>query len=92
MVPFGSTSLRGGVIDRRDAEQQVVRDVAAGTIELGSVDTSVFDTLGDSATFEALTAPMLIDNNPLPAGGARRATFPPRCSPGSTSSASSGWP
>ena len=47
-----------------DAEQQVVRDVAAGTIELGWVGTSVFDTLGDT-DFQALTAPMLIDSNPL---------------------------
>src|SRR4051812_3017917 len=47
-----------------DAEQQVVHDVAAGTIELGWVATSVFDTLGDT-DFQALTAPMLIDSYPL---------------------------
>ena len=46
------------------AEQQVIGDVAAGTIELGWVGTSVFDTLGDT-DFQALTAPMLIDSNPL---------------------------
>lgn len=47
-----------------DAEQRVVRDVAGGQIELGWVGTSVFDTVGD-ADFQALTAPMLIDNYPL---------------------------
>ncbi len=47
-----------------DAEQQVVRDVTAGKIELGWVGTHVFDTVGVTA-FQALTAPMLIDNNPL---------------------------
>ena len=47
-----------------DSEQQVVRDVAAGTIQLGSVGTHAFDTVGVSA-FQALTAPMLIDNYPL---------------------------
>ena len=46
------------------AEQQVIRDVGAGTIELGWVGTSVFDTVGDSG-FQALTAPMLIDSYPL---------------------------
>jgi TRAP-type C4-dicarboxylate transport system substrate-binding protein len=47
-----------------DSEQQVVHDVAAGTIDLGSVGTQVFDTVGVTA-FQALTAPMLIDNYPL---------------------------
>ena len=47
-----------------DAEQQVIRDVAAGEIELGWVGTSVFDTVGVTE-FEALTAPMLIDSYPL---------------------------
>ena len=47
-----------------DAEQQVIRDVAAGEIELGWVGTSVFDTVGVTG-FEALTAPMLIDSYPL---------------------------
>jgi TRAP-type transport system periplasmic protein len=46
---------------RRGAEQQIVRDVAAGKADLGSVGTRVIDTLG-VASFQALTAPMLIDN------------------------------
>ena len=47
-----------------DAEQQVVRGVAAGTYDLGVVGTRVFDTLGVTS-FQALTAPMLIDSYPL---------------------------
>jgi TRAP-type C4-dicarboxylate transport system substrate-binding protein len=45
-------------------EQQVVRDVAAGRYDLGVVGTRVFDTLGVNS-FQALTAPMLIDSYPL---------------------------
>jgi len=47
-----------------DAEQQVVRDVAAGEVDLGWVGTRVFDTL-DVKSFQALTAPMLIDSYAL---------------------------
>lgn len=47
-----------------DAEQQVVKDVAAGSYDLGFAGTSVFDTLG-VRSFEALSAPMLIDSYPL---------------------------
>jgi TRAP-type C4-dicarboxylate transport system substrate-binding protein len=47
-----------------DAEQQVVKDVAAGEIDLGWVGTRVFDTL-DVKTFQALTAPLLIDSYAL---------------------------
>jgi TRAP-type C4-dicarboxylate transport system substrate-binding protein len=47
-----------------DAEQQVVKDVAAGEIDLGWVGTRVFDTL-DVESFQALTAPMLIDSYAL---------------------------
>ena len=47
-----------------DAEQQVVKDVAAGEIDLGWVGTRVFDTL-DLKSFQALTAPMLIDSYAL---------------------------
>jgi len=47
-----------------DAEQQVVRDVAARKVDLGWVGTRVFDTLG-VRSFEALTAPMLIDSYAL---------------------------
>jgi TRAP-type C4-dicarboxylate transport system substrate-binding protein len=47
-----------------DAEQQVVRDVSAGEIDLGWVGTRVFDTL-DVKSFQALTAPMLVDNYAL---------------------------
>jgi TRAP-type C4-dicarboxylate transport system substrate-binding protein len=45
-------------------EQQVVRGVAAGIYDLGVVGTRVFDTLGVNS-FQALTAPMLIDSYPL---------------------------
>jgi TRAP-type C4-dicarboxylate transport system substrate-binding protein len=47
-----------------DAEQQVVKDVAAGEVDLGWVGTRVFDTL-DVKSFRALTAPMLIDSYAL---------------------------
>ena len=47
-----------------NAEQQVVKDVAAGTFDLGFAGTGVFDTLGDPS-FRALSAPMLIDSYPL---------------------------
>ncbi len=47
-----------------DAEQQVVHDVAAGEIDLGWVGTRVFDTLRVKS-FQALTAPMLIDSYAL---------------------------
>jgi TRAP-type transport system periplasmic protein len=47
-----------------DAEQQVVRGVAAGTYDLGDVGTRVFDSLGVTS-FRALTAPMLVDNYAL---------------------------
>jgi TRAP-type transport system periplasmic protein len=45
-------------------EQQAVRGVAAGGYDLGVVGTRVFDTLGVNS-FQALTAPMLIDSYPL---------------------------
>lgn len=47
-----------------DAEQQVVRDVATHDVDLGWVGTRVFDTLG-VRSFEALTAPMLINSYAL---------------------------
>jgi TRAP-type C4-dicarboxylate transport system substrate-binding protein len=47
-----------------DAEQQVVKDVSAGEIDLGWVGTRVFDTL-DVKSFQALTAPMLVDSYAL---------------------------
>ena len=47
-----------------DAEQQVVRDVSAGKVDLGWVGTRVFDTLGVKS-FQALTAPMLVDSYAL---------------------------
>ena len=47
-----------------DAEQQVVRAVAAGQVDLGSAGTRVFDTLG-VVSLQALTAPMLIDSYAL---------------------------
>jgi TRAP-type C4-dicarboxylate transport system substrate-binding protein len=50
-----------------DAEQQVVRDVAAGEVDLGWVGTRVFDTMG-VRSFQALTAPMLVDSYALENG------------------------
>src|SRR6266567_1253551 len=47
-----------------DGEQQIVRGVAAGRYDLGVTGTRVFDTLGVDS-FQALTAPMLIDSYPL---------------------------
>jgi TRAP-type C4-dicarboxylate transport system substrate-binding protein len=47
-----------------DAEQQVVQGVSAGEVDLGWVGTRVFDTLGVES-FQALTAPMLIDSYAL---------------------------
>lgn len=47
-----------------DVEQRIVRDVATGKADLGWVGTGVFDTMGIKS-FQALTAPMLIDNYPL---------------------------
>jgi len=47
-----------------DGEQQIVRGVAAGRYDLGVVGTRVFDTLGVDS-FQALTAPLLIDSYPL---------------------------
>ena len=46
------------------AEQQVVKDVASGSFDLGFTGTSVFDTLGVTS-LEALSAPLLIDSYPL---------------------------
>jgi len=50
--------------DTPGGEQQVVRGVAAGKYDLGVVGTRVFDTMGVNS-FQALTAPMLIDSYPL---------------------------
>jgi TRAP-type C4-dicarboxylate transport system substrate-binding protein len=47
-----------------DAEQRVVRDVAVGKVDLGWTAARVFDTLGVTS-FQALQAPMLIDNYAL---------------------------
>jgi TRAP-type C4-dicarboxylate transport system substrate-binding protein len=47
-----------------DAEQQVVGAVAAGKVDLGWAGARVFDTIG-VASFQALGAPMLIDNYAL---------------------------
>jgi TRAP-type C4-dicarboxylate transport system substrate-binding protein len=62
-------SVRIDVVDEwanftSDAEQQVVRDVAAHEVDLGWVGSRVFDTLGVKS-FQALTAPMLIDSYAL---------------------------
>jgi len=45
-------------------EQNIVRGVAEGKVDLGLVGTRVFDTLG-VRSFQALTAPMLIDSYSL---------------------------
>ena len=50
--------------DSDDAEQQVVRAVAAGKADLGWAGARVFDTMGVTS-FQALQAPMLIDSYPL---------------------------
>jgi TRAP-type C4-dicarboxylate transport system substrate-binding protein len=47
-----------------DAEQQVVRGVSSGELDLGWVGTRVFDTIGFE-NFQALTAPMLVDSYAL---------------------------
>jgi len=47
-----------------EAEQQIVRDVAAGKIDLAWVGSRVFDTLGVKS-FQALTLPMLVDSYAL---------------------------
>jgi TRAP-type C4-dicarboxylate transport system substrate-binding protein len=47
-----------------DAETQVVRAVAAGTVDLGWAGSRVFDSMG-VPDFRALSAPMLIDSYPL---------------------------
>jgi TRAP-type C4-dicarboxylate transport system substrate-binding protein len=47
-----------------DAEQQVVRAVAAGEADLGWAGARVFDTMGVTS-FQALQAPMLIDSYAL---------------------------
>ena len=47
-----------------DAEQQVVRSTADGSVDLAWVGTRVFDTL-NVTSLQALTAPLLIDSYPL---------------------------
>ncbi|SNT63936.1 TRAP-type C4-dicarboxylate transport system, substrate-binding protein [Asanoa hainanensis] len=47
-----------------DAEQQVVRATADGTVDLAWTGTRVFDTLGVTS-LRALTAPLLVDSYPL---------------------------
>jgi len=47
-----------------DAEQQAVRAVAAGKVDLGWAGTRGFDTMGVTS-FQALQAPMLIDSYAL---------------------------
>jgi TRAP-type C4-dicarboxylate transport system substrate-binding protein len=66
---LSSGNLRIEVVDRwgdfaSDAEQQVVRGVSAGDVDLGWAGTRVFDTMGVK-TFQALTAPMLVDSYAL---------------------------
>jgi TRAP-type C4-dicarboxylate transport system substrate-binding protein len=56
------TSRWGDYAD--DAEQQVVRAVAAGKVDLGWAGARVFDTIGVTS-FQALQAPMLIDSYAL---------------------------
>ena len=62
-------NLRIQVTDRwgdftPDVEQQVVRAVAAGKVDLGWAGARVFDTMGVTS-FQALQAPMLIDSYAL---------------------------
>jgi TRAP-type transport system periplasmic protein len=49
-----------------DFEQRVVKAVAVGDFDLGWTGTRVYDTLG-VPSFQALTAPLLIDSYPLQA-------------------------
>ena len=46
------------------AEAQVVRSVASGSVDLGWAGSRVFDSMGLSS-FQAVSAPMLIDSYPL---------------------------
>jgi TRAP-type transport system periplasmic protein len=48
----------------RGVEEQLVHNVSAGEVDLGWVGSRVFDTLGVKS-FQALTAPMLIDSYAL---------------------------
>jgi TRAP-type C4-dicarboxylate transport system substrate-binding protein len=66
---LSSGTIRINVVDQwgdyaPDAEVQVVRAVASGKADLGWAGSRVFDTLG-VPTFQALSAPMLIDSYPL---------------------------
>jgi TRAP-type C4-dicarboxylate transport system substrate-binding protein len=47
-----------------DAEEQIVKGVAAGRFDLGFTGARIFDTIGVSS-FQALMAPMLIDSYAL---------------------------
>jgi TRAP-type C4-dicarboxylate transport system substrate-binding protein len=47
-----------------DAEEQVFRATASGEVDLGWTGTRLFDSLG-VRSFQALSAPMLIDSNEL---------------------------
>ena len=47
-----------------DAEQQVVRGVSTGEVDLGWAGSRVFDTMGVDS-FQALTTPMLVDSYAL---------------------------
>ncbi|HZQ64943.1 MAG TPA: TRAP transporter substrate-binding protein DctP [Gaiellaceae bacterium] len=53
-------TLGGYGNDEPGAEQEIVRAVAAGRVDLTAVGTRVLDTLGVTS-FRALTAPLLID-------------------------------
>jgi TRAP-type C4-dicarboxylate transport system substrate-binding protein len=63
-------ALRIGVVHERGRnsepgfEQDIVRDVQEGKVDLAWIGTRVFDTLGVKS-FQALSAPMLIDSYPL---------------------------
>ena len=59
-----SRSSTSGASFAADAEQQVVRAVATGQVDLGHAGTRIFDTMGVTS-FQALQAPMLIDSYAL---------------------------
>jgi TRAP-type C4-dicarboxylate transport system substrate-binding protein len=66
---FSGGAVRIEVVDRwgdfaPDAEQQVVEAVSNGDVDLGWAGTRAFDTMGVTS-FQALTAPMLIDSYAL---------------------------
>jgi hypothetical protein len=70
-------------------DKATISDVQAGKVQLAKVNARAYDTAGVDG-FQALVAPLLIDN-PTLERRVRKATSRPRCWPAPTSSAWSGW-